>query len=169
MGREIYRTIIDLVLKAAELARTIGINNLLQPGLVKEMIIADILGHELITTKRNADAHAVGNPNKQYEYLSCKESGSGQLDRMFKSPPGKRAESLARITRNNKIYFAVFYETEQTKCKVIYEIEPEVLLTETERQLDRSSNAISHIGVNETWAKENGKIVYLDKQFSEHT
>jgi len=34
-----------LVLKAAEMARSVGIANLLQPGLVKEMIIADILGH----------------------------------------------------------------------------------------------------------------------------
>jgi hypothetical protein len=164
MGHKIYRKIIDLVLRAAELARSIGINNLLQPGLVKEMIIADILGHELIHTKRNADAHAPGNPNELYEYLSCKEGGSGQLDRMFKSPPGKRAESLARITRNSKIYFAVFYEKEQTKCKVIYEIEPNILLDETERQLDRSSNEISHVGFTESWASENGKVVYCNEK-----
>jgi hypothetical protein len=164
MGHEIYRKIIDLVLKAAELARSIGIGNLLQPGLVKEMIIADILGHELIHTKRNADAHALGNPNELYEYLSCKEGGSGQLDRMFKSPPAKRAESLARINRNSMIYFAVFYANEQTKCKVIYEIEPDVLLAETKRQLDRSSNTISHVDFTENWANENGKIVYQDKE-----
>jgi hypothetical protein len=97
-----------------------------------------------------------------HEYLSCKEGGSGQLDRMFKNPPDKRAESLGRITRNSKIYFAVFYESEQTKCKVIYEIEPEVLLAETERQLDRSSNAISHVGFSENWVKEHGRIVYQD-------
>ena len=48
MAREIYRKIIDLVVKAAEMARTLGIHNLLQPGLVKEMMIADILGHELM-------------------------------------------------------------------------------------------------------------------------
>ena len=70
MAREIYRKIIELVLKAAELARSIGISNLLQPGLVKEMIIADILGHELIHSKRDADAHAPGNPSEKYEYLS---------------------------------------------------------------------------------------------------
>jgi len=150
MGRDIYRKIIELVLKAAQLARSVGINNLLQPGLIKEMIIADILGHELIHTKRNADAHAPGNPSEKYEYLSCKEGGSGQLDRMFKAPPEKRKESLARISRNHRIYFAVFYEKEQTKCKVIYEIMPDVLLTEAERQLDRSSNDISHVGFTET-------------------
>ena len=86
MAREIYQKIIALVLKAAELARSIGISNLLQPGLVKEMIIAQILGHELIHSKRDADAHAPGDPAEKYEYLSCKEGGTGQLDRMFKEP-----------------------------------------------------------------------------------
>lgn len=163
MAREIYRKIITLVLKAAELARSIGIPNLLQPGLVKEMIIADILGHELIYSKRDADAHAPGNPDEKYEYLSCKEGGSGQLDRMLKAPAKKRAESLTRITRNKKIYFAVFYEAQQTKCKVIYEIDPLILLQETERQLDRSRNRISHVSFSEEWAKNNGRIVYQDK------
>lgn len=162
MAREVYRKIIDLVLKAADLARSIGISNLLQPGLVKEMIVADILGHELIHSKRDADAHAPGNPNEKYEYLSCKEGGSGQLDRMFKEPVEKRAESLARITRNRKVYFAVFYEANQTKCKVIYELTPEVVLQETERQLDRSRNAISHVGFSEDWVQKNGRVVYQD-------
>ena len=163
MAQEIYRRIIELVLKAADLARSIGINNLLQPGLVKEMIIADILGHELIHSKRDADAHAPNNPSEKFEYLSCKEGGSGQLDRMFKAPAYKRADSISRITRNKKIYFAVFYAENQTKCKVIYEIEPQVLVEETERQLDRSGNEISHVGFSENWASHNGRVVYQDK------
>jgi len=162
MAREIYRRIIELVLKAAELARSIGISNLLQPGLVKEMIIADILGHELIHSKRDADAHAPNNPAEKYEYLSCNEGGTGQLDRMFKEPADKRVDSLSRITRNQKVYLAVFYAANQTKCKVIYEIEPQVVLEETERQLDRSRNAISHVGFSEDWASRNGRIVYQD-------
>ena len=40
MTRPIYRKIIELILEAAKLARSVGITNLLQPGLVKEMIIA---------------------------------------------------------------------------------------------------------------------------------
>ena len=164
MAREVYRKIIELVLKAADLARSVGINNLLQPGLVKEMIIAEILGHELIHSKRDADAHAPGNPNEKYEYLSCKEGGSGQLDRMFREPANKRAESLGRITRNSKVYFAVFYEANQTKCKVIYEIEPSAVVEETERQLDRSSNEISHVGFSENWARSNGRLVFKDEK-----
>jgi hypothetical protein len=163
MAREIYRKIVASVIKAAELARSVGIHNILQPGLVKEMIIADILGHELITTKRDADARDAHDPNSLYEYLSCKEGGSGQLDRMFKKPADKRQESLNRIRRNSKIYFAVFYKANQTKAKVIYEIEPEVMVQETERKLDRSRNDISHVGFSEAWARSNGKLVYQEK------
>ena len=163
MAQSVRRQIIRLVLQASDLAQSIGVANLLQPGLVKEMIIADLLGHELIHSKRDADAHAPGDPDEKYEYLSCKERGSGQLDRMFKEPPDKRAESLTRITRNAKFYFAVFYETNQTKCKVIYELDPAVVLVEAERQLDRSRNAISHVGFSISWASANGHIVYQDE------
>lgn len=162
MAKEIYREIVKLMLRAAELARRVGISNLLQPGLVKEMIIADLLGHELIHSKQDADAHAPREPAKKYEYLSCKEGGSGQLDRMFKEPPDKRAESLKRVTRNYRIYFAVFYASNQTRCKVIYELEPEIVLAETKRQLDRSRNVISHVGFSIGWARRNGRIVYED-------
>lgn len=151
------------MLEAAELARSIGIPNLLQPGLIKELIIADILGHQPITSKRDADACNPNHPSILYEYLSCKEGGSGQLDRMFKEPLVKREESLLRITRNKKIYFAVFYADNQTKVKIIYELEPSVVLVETERQLDRSSNDISHVGFSEPWIKKNGKVVYQNQ------
>lgn len=162
MSNKVYREIIELVVKASELARTVGIDNLLQPGLVKEMIIADLLGHELIVSKRNADAQDPHDPTILYEYLSCKEGGSGQLDRMFKEPPEKRQESLNRIWRNNKIYLAVFYSSDQTRIKVIFELEPEIVAAKTEQQLDRSRNNISHVGFSEKWARENGKIVYED-------
>ena len=125
--KEIYHQIVSLVKKAQELASAIGIPNILQPGLVKEMVIADILGHQLIFSKRDADACDVKNPNIKYEYLSCFEGGSGQLDRIFKEPTELREQSLQRIRRNSKIYFAVFYKNEPLKAKVIYEIEPIVL------------------------------------------
>ena len=162
MARDAYRTIIGLVLRAAELAKSVGIANLLQPGLVKEMIIADILGHELIHSKRDADAHAPNDPNERYEYLSCKEGGTGQFDRMFKAPADKRAASLARITRNKWVYLAIFYKAEQTKCKAIYELDPQVVVREANRKLDRSTNAISHVGFSESWAKRHGRLVYAD-------
>ncbi len=146
MSQNITHQIIDLILKAATLAKSIGIDNLLQPGLVKEMIVADILGHQLILSKHHADTHASGNPNEKYEYLCCKEGGSFQFDRMFKEPREKREKSLSRITRNVKIYCAVFYKNNQLKCKIIYELNPQDILIEAERKLDRSSNEMSHLG-----------------------
>jgi len=160
--QKIISEIIRFVRKAQMLALKIGIPNILQPGLVKEMIISEILGHDLISSKRDADACDKNNPSIKYEYLSCYEGGTGQLDRMFKNPPEKRAESLYRIARNRMIYFAIFYKNNSLKIKVIYEIKPQVLLRETENQLDRSSNKISHVGFSESWAEENGKIVYQD-------
>lgn len=154
---------VKLVTRAQELALSIGIPNILQPGLVKEMIISEILGHQLISSKRDADAHDKDNPDFKYEYLSCYEDGTGQFDRMFKAPQAKRKESLSRITRNRQIYLAIFYKKNPLKVKIIYELNPYVVLKEAARQLDRSSNKISHIGFSENWAKENGNIVYQDK------
>lgn len=163
MVQEIIAKIIALVIKAQDLALSIGISNILQPGLVKEMIISEVLGHKPIFSKRDADACDRNNPLIKYEYLSCYEGGTGQLDRMFKAPAGNRVESLHRITRNKMIYLAIFYKKNPLKIKIIYEIQPRVLLTETERQLDRSSNQISHVGFSEDWAKLNGKVIYQDK------
>ena len=158
--RQIIRQIIERVLEAATLAESIGIKNLVQPGLVKEMIIAEILGHQLISSKRDADAHAFGNPSEKYEYLCCKEGGSFQFDRMFKEPEEKREKSLNRITRNIKIYFAIFYASNQLKCKMIYELNPQDILEDAERQLDTSKNVISHLGFSIPWIDNRGIIVY---------
>lgn len=164
MTQEIIAKIIELVVKAQNLALSIGIPNILQPGLVKEMIISEVLGHKPIFSKRDADACNRNTPSIKYEYLSCYEGGTGQLDRMFKSPAKNRAESLHRITRNKLIYLAIFYKKNPLKIKIIYEIQPKVLLKETERQLDRSSNRISHVGFSEDWAKINGRIIYQGKK-----
>lgn len=149
MKKLIIRRIIKFIIQAQNQALKIGIPNILQPGLVKEMIIAETLGHELIHSKRDADACDPQDPSIKYEYLSCYEGGSGQLDRMFKSPQIEREKSLQRIWRNQMIYLAIFYKENPLKIKVIYGIEPKVLATETERQLDRSSNAIS-----QTWTRD---------------
>lgn len=160
MSQVIKHQIIELVLKAARLAKGIGIEDILQPGLIKEMIIANILGHELITSKHDSDAHAPGNPNEKYEYLTCKEKGSFQFDRIFKNPREKREKSLNRIIRNTKIYFAIFYKENPLKCKIIYEINSQDVLEEAERKLDNSKNEISHVGFSIKWIHKKGRIVY---------
>ena len=158
MDRSIKQQIIELVLKASALAEQVGIANILQPGLIKEMMLADILGHQLIPTKRDADAHAIDNENEKYEYLTCKEGGSFQFDRMYSEPKSERARSLERITRNAKIYFAVFYANNQLKCKIIYELNPEDILGEAELKLDNSENQISHISFTIRYISQHEKV-----------
>jgi hypothetical protein len=46
---------------------------------------------------------------------------------------------------------------------VIYELNPADVVLETERQLERSKNAISHVGFSEEWALKNGRMVFEDK------
>ena len=70
MKKEIPRKIIHLVIQAQELALKIGIPNILQPGLVKEMIISEILGHDLIHSKRDADACDNNDPSIISELLT---------------------------------------------------------------------------------------------------
>ena len=50
------------------------------------------------------------------------------------------------------------------EVKVIYELEPRCVITETNRQLDKSRNIISHVGFSEKWVRENGRIVYEGKK-----
>lgn len=152
--------IIDYCRKAQQVAKKHGFKNLFQPGLVKELVIADILGHEVHKTKHEPDACDPQDRTQQFEYLSCFESGTFQLDRMFKSPDKKRQKSLSRIIRNTAIYCAVFEEENPLTVVVIYKVPVESVLKEAEHQLDASSNKISHVGFTIKWAETRGKIVY---------
>ena len=154
--------IVALIKTAQKIATEHGFPNLLQPGLVKELIIADILGHDAHKTKHKADAQCFIDPTIKFEYLSCFEYGSFQLDRMFKAPPDKRKKSLERISRNTAIYCAIFEKQNPLTVARIYEVDTDVLLSETERQLNDSVNDISHISFSTKWVIDNGEKVYAD-------
>lgn len=156
--------IVALIRQAQSIASKYGFTNLLQPGLVKEMIIADILGHEVHRSKHEADAWDPADPSIKYEYLTCLEGGTFQLDRMFKSPPEKRAKSLERITRNTAVFCAVFYREKPLDVKKIYKIPIDKMLEEANRQLNASRNEISHIGYKIQWCEEHGEIVYQNNE-----
>jgi hypothetical protein len=149
------------------LAKSIGINNISQPGLIKEIIMSLLLNHKIIPTKHNSDACDLKDPSIKYEYLSFIEGGSGQFDRMFKIPEYKRERSLSRISRNNKVYLGVFYEESPLTVKTIYETEPSTMMIEAERQLDKSENDIAHLSFKEEWAKKNGIAVFNNLEISE--
>ena len=80
------RQIINYVRKAQEIASQHGFKNLLQPGLVKELVVADILGHEVHRTKHEPDAYDPSDRSRQFEYLTCfkgRKEGTFQLDTKF--------------------------------------------------------------------------------------
>lgn len=156
------KKIVSLLKEAQKLASKLGFNNLFQPGLVKEIITGAALEHEVHTTKHEADAWDPKDPSKLYEYLSCWEGGTFQLDRMFKSPEDKKKKSLQRIIRNDCFYCVVFQQESPLDIKVIYKVPTEKILKEAERQLSASSNDISHIGFTIKWAKANGEEVYTN-------
>lgn len=160
MSKNTLKRVIQLIMEAQELAAGLGIPNILQPGLVKEMILADLLGHELIYSKRDADACDPSDNTIKYEYLSCYEGGAGQMDRMFKEPHEKRQSSLQRILRNRKVFLAIFFKKSPLKVKIIYELDPAVVAAEAERQLDKSINVISHIAFTERWASVHGRKIF---------
>jgi len=163
MSQKRLKKIIELVRQAQKEAYAIDIPNILQPGLVKEMVIAELLGHQLIHAKRDSDACDPKRPSVKYEYLTCNEGGTGQFDRMFKSPKHKHEASLLRITRNTKVYLAIFKKDEALKVKTIYELDPKDVLIKAKGKLKRSKNSISHVGFSESWAKQKGKVVYPKK------
>jgi len=146
----VTRTVILLLRRAQDLALKIGISNLFQPGIAKELVIADILGHTLIPDKRQPDAK---DRDGYYEYLTSMPNGTFQLDRVTK-------DNSYRITRNLKIYCATFSDKKPLEVIDIYEVEPGVFLAEALRQLEVSKNVISHVGVGKNWVLRHGTRVY---------
>lgn len=158
--------ILELAEELQEKCSFLGFNAF-QPGAIKELKMAYILGHNWIVSKKSADACSREDVRELYEYLSGTEEGSGQIDRFFKDSDNeeqheKHLKSVERINRNKMFYLA--YTNKDTSKPLdilrIYEVETNKILAEAKRQLEISTNNISHIGFNENFAKQNGKLVH---------
>lgn len=162
---------VQRILELAEELQTYGAKygfNVFQPGAMKELKTAYLLGHNWIMNKKKADACSRRNEEELYEYLSGTEKGSGQIDRFFKDGENeqhkKHLQSVERILRNKKFYLSFTDKNTAKPLHIlrIYEVEPEKILAEAKRQLAASTNTISHIGFNEKFAQENGTLVYSE-------
>ncbi len=144
--------------------------NAFQPGAIKELKMALLLGHNWICNKAQADACSVDN-KYLYEYLSATEKGNGQIDRFFKDDPDnseqheKYEQSMKRVLRNECFYLAYTNSNPSKPLDIlrIYEVPTDAIKKETDRQLANSRNSISHIGFDETFAKKHGTLVYPKK------
>ncbi len=142
--------ILEHIRRAQTLASELGIKNILQPGIVKELVLARLLGHELIPDKAKADARDAD--GSLYEYLcSLGSSNNFQIDRLT-------AANLDRIRRNRAFFFAFFVDA--LTLGEVFEIDTATVLEEAQRQLGRSKNKISHLNLSGKWVRERGKCVY---------
>jgi hypothetical protein len=144
--------IVQKLKDAQDMARSLyGAKNILQPGLIKELIMANELGHSVITDKNLPDAQ--DDSGNYYEYLSAtlRNNGSSfQLDRM-------NDRNLYRINRNKCFYFAMFKD-----CVTIHQIwvvETESVLNEAKRQISKRAGENVHVNFTTTWVGKNGNLV----------
>jgi len=136
-----------------------GVPNILQPGIIKELMMAEILGHDLIPQKDSADAK--DNAGNTYEYLASirrvnvttNKGCSFQLDRVTPS-------NLNRVSRNKAFYFGIF--SNHLEIEEIWKVEIPVILEEVERQLDKCKNNIAHVNFLLKWLEKNGTRVFHD-------
>ncbi|WP_293617714.1 hypothetical protein [Salinisphaera sp.] len=151
-------TLIELLLQAQAVAKKDhGITNIVQPGVVKELIMAEILGHTLVPQKDSADAEdTAGNT---YEYLASirrvnVKSNPGcsfQMDRMTQ-------DNLHRVTRNSAFYFGIF--SDHLHVEEIWRVEIPKVLCEVQRQIDNSKNNIAHVNFLLKWLITSGEKVH---------
>jgi hypothetical protein len=148
----------ELLKQAQKIAlNDFGVTNILQPGVIKELMMAELLGHELIPQKDSADAKdADGN---FYEYLASirrvnvktNKGCSFQMDRVT-------SNNLSRVTRNSAFFFGIFKD--HLEVEAIWRLETPIVLDEVKRQLDSCRNEIAHVNFLLKWLEENGLLVF---------
>ncbi|MEW5681213.1 MAG: hypothetical protein AB1780_02460 [Pseudomonadota bacterium] len=150
--------IIEHLRLAAQIAdEEFAISNILQPGIIKELIMSGILGHRLNPVKNQCDAF--DEENRPIEYLaSIRRVGvianagcSFQMDRMTRN-------NLNRITRNHEIYFGIFQD--HLTIQEIWKVPVRVVHTEAQRQLPGGANAIGHVNFLLRWVQNNGERIF---------
>ena len=150
--------ILALLKEAQSIAsKKLGVGNILQPGIIKELVMASVLGHELIPQKDLPDAR--DRSGNSYEYLAsinrvgvrANKGCSFQIDRVTET-------NLSRVTRNKAFYFGIFRI--HLDLDEIWRVETEIVLEEAERQLGGGKNQIGHVNFLSKWVKENGVRVY---------
>lgn len=132
--------------------------NIFQPGMAKEIIIADALGHIALPSKHGPDAKT--RDGLLCEYLSMLEGNPAQIDRMYASPSKKLERSLDRIRRNDLVFVAVFCRNDHLHLLRVYEVDKTETVNSARDQLSRYKIPIGHVHFTEEFASTYGKIVY---------
>jgi hypothetical protein len=127
--------------------------DLLTPGFIKEWMVAEILDHNCHKTKHGADAYSKDGTEK-YEYLSCKEGGTFQLDRIHE-------DNLHRVERNDAFFFALFDKRDGLSCKNIWKCTTDKVLEIVKNKIESSKKKSSkHVSISLSWVEQNSEKVF---------
>jgi hypothetical protein len=127
--------------------------DLLTPGFIKEWMVAEILDHNCHKTKHGADAYSKDGTEK-YEYLSCKEGGTFQLDRIHE-------DNLHRVERNDAFFFALFDKRDGLSCKNIWKCTTDKVLEIVKNKIESSKKKSSkHVSISLSWVEKNSEKVF---------
>ena len=127
--------------------------DLLTPGFIKEWMVSEILDHKCHKTKHGADAYSTDGKEK-YEYLSCKEGGTFQLDIIHE-------DNLHRVKRNDAFFFALFDKKDGLTCKNIWKCTTDKVLEIVKTKIETSRKKSSkHVSISLSWVEQNSEKVF---------
>ncbi len=154
MKTEDNRRMIELLQELDKEKSRLGYKqDLLTPGFLKEIIIGGHLNHYVHRTKHGPDAYSNSSKDESYEYLSCKQGGSFQIDRIDET-------NLHRITRNDAFFFALFSKENSLQALKIYRVETQDVLEEARRKIAKMKPSSKHLAFGIKWTTSCGKLVW---------
>jgi hypothetical protein len=175
---EALRGVANLLTEVGRIAAqsVLAVENISQPGIIKEMITASVLEHRVNSEKHHHDAVDFVDSGKRFEYLAALEGKTFQLERVTKD------KLKNKVLRNEAIFCSVFSKQNTLKLLRVYQIVPDILFNEFVKQVDQSvrqranrekagkkaASGDHHVAVDENWAIQNGQLVY-DHQKGQRT
>jgi len=73
-------------------------------------------------------------------------------------------KSLHRITRNDLIFLAVFDKNSSLSLKRVWSLSVSAVLEEAIRQMERQKANAAHVNLDETFARNNGNLVFVSQE-----
>jgi hypothetical protein len=163
-----YDDLIEACKNLQSEADRLGIRNIYRPGLARELVIAQALGHEVLAEGGGADAK--DSEGNLYEYLHAKDQvsrnkgkdWSGKKDPMafsqFSQTGMTKKNYKGRITRNKSYIFAIFYG-HLTLVEAI-EVSSEKVLSYAQNTYIPTTTKPTALSIDLQWVREEGKTIY---------
>jgi len=152
---------INLIKEGIGIFVDVGQHNPLQPGFIKEVVLAQLLKHDVVLDKHLPDA---AKEDKVYEYLSCMITAitpTFAFDGLKTTNEEEMNRSLKRISRNDGIFFAVYegldvIEVYYSDTYVIHDRVRDNLLG---RIAKKSKNNEHTVNITLKWVRDNCKKI----------